>query len=110
MVEWMLRDVARAHDLRYVVLRYFNVAGADPLGRTGQATPDATHLIKVACEAATGKRREIEIFGTDYDTPDGTCIRDFIHVSDLARAHVNALDYLRDHQESQTQNCGYGRG
>ena len=110
MVEWMLRDVARAHDLRYVVLRYFNVAGADPLGRTGQATPDATHLIKVACEAATGKRPEIRIFGTDYDTPDGTCIRDFIHVSDLARAHVNALDYLRDYRESQTLNCGYGRG
>jgi UDP-glucose 4-epimerase len=110
MVEWMLRDVARAHDLRYVVLRYFNVAGADPLGRTGQASPDATHLIKVACEAAAGKRGQIQIFGTDYDTPDGTCIRDFIHVSDLARAHVNALDYLRHHPESQTLNCGYGRG
>jgi UDP-glucose 4-epimerase len=110
MVEWMLRDAALAHDLRYVALRYFNVAGADPEGRTGQATPDATHLIKVACEAVVGKRREIEIFGADYDTPDGTCIRDFIHVSDLARAHVSALDYLRDHSESQTLNCGYGRG
>jgi UDP-glucose 4-epimerase len=110
MVEWMLRDAAQAHDLRYVALRYFNVAGADPLGRTGQATPNATHLIKVACEAASGTRREVEVFGVDYDTPDGTCVRDFIHVSDLARAHVSALDYLRDEGESLTLNCGYGRG
>src|SRR3546814_1730406 len=87
MVEWMLRDVDRAHGLRHVILRYFNVAGADPLGRTGQVTPDATHLIKVACEAATGQRPGMEIFGDDYDTPDGTCVRDFIHVSDLAQAH-----------------------
>ena len=110
MVEWMLRDAARAHGLRHVILRYFNVAGADPLGRSGQATPEATHLIKVACEVASGKRKEIQIFGDDYDTPDGTCIRDFIHVSDLARAHVGALDYLRDTRESLTLNCGYGRG
>jgi UDP-glucose 4-epimerase len=110
IVEWMLRDAARAYDLRYVALRYFNVAGADPLGRTGQATPQATHLIKVACEAAAGKRNEVQIFGDDYDTSDGTCIRDFIHVSDLARAHVSALDYLRDHRDSLTLNCGYGRG
>ncbi len=110
MVEWMLRDAAYAHDLRYAALRYFNVAGADPLGRTGQATPAATHLIKVACEALAGKRSGIQIFGDDYDTPDGTCIRDFIHVSDLARAHVSALDYLADHSENLTLNCGYGRG
>jgi UDP-glucose 4-epimerase len=110
MSEWMLRDAARAHDLRYVILRYFNVAGADPLGRTGQVTPEATHLIKVACEAAAGKRRELQIFGDDYDTPDGTCIRDFIHVSDLARAHVSALDYLKNQGASVTLNCGYGRG
>ena len=110
MVEWMLRDAARAYDLRHVVLRYFNVAGADPLGRTGQATPQATHLIKVACEAVAGKRNEVQIFGDDYDTADGTCIRDFIHVSDLARAHVSALHYLRDHSECLMLNCGYGRG
>jgi UDP-glucose 4-epimerase len=110
MVEWILRDAAHAYELRYVALRYFNVAGADPLGRTGQATPGATHLIKIACEVATGKRSEIEIFGDDYDTPDGTCVRDFIHVSDLARAHVSALDYLLNQRESVTLNCGYGRG
>lgn len=110
MVEWMLRDAAHAHDLRYAALRYFNVAGADPLGRTGQATPKATHLVKVACEAASGKRREIQVFGDDYETPDGTCVRDFIHVSDLARAHVSALDYLKENGESVTLNCGYGRG
>lgn len=110
MAEWMLRDAARAHGLHHVILRYFNVAGADPDGRSGQATPDATHLIKVACEAATGKRPGIDIFGDDYDTPDGTCVRDFIHVTDLARAHVSALDYLANHQESLTLNCGYGRG
>jgi UDP-glucose 4-epimerase len=110
MVEWMLRDVARAHDLRYVILRYFNVAGADPQGRSGQVTQNATHLIKVACEAASGRRREVQIYGDDYDTPDGTCIRDFIHVSDLARAHVGALDFLSRNSESLTLNCGYGRG
>src|SRR3546814_436756 len=110
MVEWMLRDVDRAHGLRHVILRYFNVAGADPLGRTGQVTPDATHLIKVACEAATGQRPGMEIFGDDYDTPDGTCVRDFIHVSDLAQAHVSALDHLGSGRESLTLNCGYGHG
>jgi UDP-glucose 4-epimerase len=110
MMEWMLRDAARAYDLRYFALRYFNVAGADPLGRTGQVSPQATHLVKVACEAAAGKRHEVHIFGDDYDTPDGTCIRDYIHVSDLAHAHVSALDYLKDHRESLTLNCGYGRG
>src|SRR3546814_3595589 len=83
MVEWMLRDAASAHDLRYIALRYFNVAGADPLGRAGQATPQATHLVKVACEAAAGKREEVEIFGNDYDTPDGTCIRSEEHTSEL---------------------------
>lgn len=110
MVEWMLRDAALAHGLHYVVLRYFNVAGADPEGRTGQATPDATHLIKVACEAVAGRRPGIQIFGDDYDTPDGTCVRDFIHVSDLARAHVKALDHLGGQGDSVTLNCGYGRG
>jgi UDP-glucose 4-epimerase len=110
MTEWMLRDAAKAHYLRYVALRYFNVAGADPKGRTGQATPNATHLIKVACEVASGKRKQIEIYGSDYDTPDGTCIRDYIHVSDLAQAHVCALDHLRNRHESLTLNCGYGRG
>src|SRR3546814_6474887 len=100
MVEWMLRDVDRAHGLRHVILRYFNVAGADPLGRTGQVTPDATHLIKVAYEAATGQRPGMEIFGDDYDTPDGTCVRDFIHVSDLAQAHVRAPDQHRIAGES----------
>ena len=110
MVEWMLRDAAQAHGLQYVVLRYFNVAGADRLGRTGQATAGATHLIKVACEVAVGKRPQMEIFGDDYDTGDGTCVRDFIHVSDLARAHVSALDYLSTGRDSLTLNCGYGHG
>ena len=110
MTEWMLRDAARAHYLRYVALRYFNVAGADPFGRSGQITPDATHLIKVACEVVSGKRKEIQIFGDDYDTADGTCIRDFIHVSDLARAHVSALAHLKKSHESLVLNCGYGRG
>ena len=110
MSETMLRDAAFAHGLRYVVLRYFNVAGADPQGRTGQATPQATHLIKVACEAATGKRAKVDVFGTDYATPDGTGVRDYIHVSDLAAAHSAALGYLRDGGESATFNCGYGRG
>ena len=110
MSEAMLRDAGFAHGLRYVVLRYFNVAGADPQGRTGQATPQATHLIKVACEAATGKRAKVDVFGTDYATPDGTGVRDYIHVSDLAAAHSAALGYLRDGGESATFNCGYGRG
>jgi UDP-glucose 4-epimerase len=110
MVEWMLRDTQRAHGLRHVVLRYFNVAGADHLGRAGQATAGATHLIKVACEVAVGRRSEIELFGDDYDTGDGTCVRDFIHVSDLAQAHVSALDHLRGGGESLTLNCGYGHG
>jgi UDP-glucose 4-epimerase len=110
MSEIMLHDTGRAHGLRFVVLRYFNVAGADPKRRTGQSTPAATHLIKVACEAALGKRPKIEVFGTDYPTPDGTCIRDYIHVSDLVRAHSAALGYLRRGGESATFNCGYGRG
>jgi UDP-glucose 4-epimerase len=110
MSETMLRDAGFAHGLRYVVLRYFNVAGADPQGRTGQATPQATHLIKVACEAASGKRAKVDVFGTDYATPDGTGVRDYIHVSDLAAAHSAALGYLREGGESATFNCGYGRG
>lgn len=110
MSEIMLHDAGKAYGLRFVVLRYFNVAGADPKGRTGQATPQATHLIKVACETALGKRLKIDVFGTDYPTPDGTCIRDYIHVSDLARAHSAALAYLRRGGASTTFNCGYGRG
>ncbi len=110
MTEWMLRDVAAASALKYVALRYFNVAGADPQGRSGQSTPNATHLIKVACEVAAGRRRSMTIFGDDYDTVDGTCVRDFIHVSDLADAHVAALDYLRAGGASEVMNCGYGRG
>jgi UDP-glucose 4-epimerase len=110
MSEIMLHDAGKAYGLRFVVLRYFNVAGADPKQRTGQATPAATHLIKVACEAALGKRPKLEVFGTDYPTPDGTCIRDYIHVSDLARAHSAALAYLRGGGASATFNCGYGRG
>ncbi|HZJ13037.1 MAG TPA: UDP-glucose 4-epimerase GalE [Methyloceanibacter sp.] len=110
MTELMLRDTARAHDLRYVALRYFNVAGADPLGRSGQSTARATHLIKVASEAALGERPYLEVFGTDYPTPDGTCIRDYIHVSDLVRAHLDALRYLRAGGESEVLNCGYGSG
>jgi UDP-glucose 4-epimerase len=110
MSEQMLRDVAAVTPLRYVALRYFNVAGADPGGRIGQSTPEATHLIKVACEHVAGKRPGIAIFGTDYDTPDGTCIRDYIHVEDLAAAHLQALDYLRQGGASATLNCGYGRG
>ena len=110
MTEWMLEDVSKAHPLNYVALRYFNVAGADPLGRTGQSTPDATHLIKVACQTALGQREKMYVFGTDYDTPDGTCIRDYIHVTDLIAAHLDALDYLRQGGESAIFNCGYGRG
>ena len=110
MTEWMLRDTAAAHDVTYLALRYFNVAGADPGGRIGQSSEQATHLIKVASEVVVGKRPAIEIFGEDYDTPDGTCIRDYIHVSDLAAAHVAALDYLEAGGESRVFNCGYGRG
>jgi UDP-glucose 4-epimerase len=110
MSEIMLHDAGKAHGLRFVVLRYFNVAGADPKLRTGQSTMAATHLIKVACEAALGKRPKIDVFGTDYPTPDGTCIRDYIHVSDLVRAHSAALAYLRRGGASATFNCGYGHG
>jgi UDP-glucose 4-epimerase len=110
MTEIMLHDVASAHGMNYVVLRYFNVAGADPLARIGLATVGATHLLKIAVEAATGQRARIEVYGTDYPTPDGSCIRDFIHVSDLAQAHRSALSYLRDGGASATLNCGYGRG
>ncbi|MCB1472829.1 MAG: UDP-glucose 4-epimerase GalE [Rhodobiaceae bacterium] len=110
MTEMMLRDTAAAHPLRYVALRYFNVAGADAKGRSGQSTPRATHLIKVACQAAVGERTHLDVFGTDYDTPDGTCIRDYIHVSDLIGAHVLALDHLRAGGEPLTMNCGYGTG
>ncbi|HEX6996876.1 MAG TPA: UDP-glucose 4-epimerase GalE [Gammaproteobacteria bacterium] len=110
MTEWMLRDVAAATGLRYVVLRYFNVAGSDPEGRIGQSTPQATLLTKVACEVVVGKRPHVQIFGTDYDTPDGTGVRDYIHVEDLADAHLKALAYLRGGGESTTLNCGYGRG
>ena len=110
MSEWMLRDVAAASPMRYVALRYFNVAGADPGGRIGQSTPEATHLIKVACQHVVGRREQVAIFGTDYETPDGTCIRDYIHVEDLAAAHLQALDYLRAGGLSTTLNCGYGQG
>ena len=110
MSEWMLRDAAAAHDLRYVALRYFNVAGADTKGRTGQSTPRATHLIKVACQTALGRRPKLTVFGTDFATPDGSCIRDYIQVTDLARAHLAALTHLRGGGESLTLNCGYGRG
>jgi UDP-glucose 4-epimerase len=110
MSEWMLRDVAAAHPIRYVALRYFNVAGADPGGRIGQSTPAATHLIKVACEQVVGRRESVSVFGTDFDTPDGTGVRDYIHVEDLADAHLKALDYLRAGGESTTLNCGYGQG
>jgi UDP-glucose 4-epimerase len=110
MTEIMLHDTARAHGLHYVVLRYFNVAGADPKARVGLATAGATHLLKVAVEAALGRREALEVFGTVYPTPDGSCIRDFIHVSDLAEAHRAALVYLRGGGHSATLNCGYGRG
>jgi UDP-glucose 4-epimerase len=110
MTETMLRDTAKAHPLRFVALRYFNVAGADPKGRSGQSSPRATHLIKVAAETALGMRPFLEVFGTDYETPDGACIRDYIHVSDLVGARLDALRYLREGGESVVLNCGYGRG
>jgi UDP-glucose 4-epimerase len=110
MTEVMLRDCAVAYGLGHVILRYFNVAGADPKMRTGQSTPEATHLIKVAVQTALGMRQGLDVFGTDYPTPDGTCIRDYIHVTDLARAHRAALTYLRDGGANVTLNCGYGRG
>jgi UDP-glucose 4-epimerase len=110
MTEVMLADTSRAHDFNYVALRYFNVAGADPKGRSGQSTPRATHLIKVACETALGQRAHMDVFGTDYPTHDGTCIRDYIHVTDLISAHVAALDYLRTGGKSEIFNCGYSKG
>jgi UDP-glucose 4-epimerase len=110
MTELMLHDVAAAHGMKFVALRYFNVAGADPKGRVGLATVGTTQLFKIAVEAATGQRAKIDVFGTDYPTPDGSCIRDFIHVSDLAQAHRAALSYLRNGGNSVTLNCGYGRG
>ncbi len=110
MSEWMLEDAARAYGLRSVALRYFNVAGADPKGRSGQSTPAATHLIKVAAQAALGQRSHLDVFGTDYPTPDGTCVRDYVQVSDLARAHLAALNHLRGGGESTVMNCGYGHG
>ncbi len=111
MTEQMLGDIAGAHPINFCALRYFNVAGADPQARSGQSTAGATHLIKVALEAAIGKRDHVSVFGTDYDTPDGTGVRDYIHVSDLAAAHVLALEHLMAHPaQSLTMNCGYGRG
>ena len=110
MTEWMLEDAAHACDFRYVVLRYFNVAGADPAGRTGQSTPAATHLIKRACQAALGIVPKLDIFGTDFSTPDGTGVRDYIHVSDLIAAHLMALDHLRRGGPSLICNAGYGHG
>jgi UDP-glucose 4-epimerase len=109
MSERMVQDVAAAHGFDYAILRYFNVAGADPQGRAGQSTKDATHLVKVACEAALGIRDRISVFGRDYDTHDGTCIRDYIHVSDLADAHLAVLNYLRGGGKSDIFNCGYGK-
>jgi UDP-glucose 4-epimerase len=110
MTEWMLRDLAAAGGPAYVALRYFNVAGCEPGGRIGQSTPQATLLVKVACEAAVGRRDRISVFGTDYPTPDGTGLRDYIHVEDLASAHLDALKYLRSGGDSTTLNCGYGHG
>ena len=110
MTEWMLRDLAKAGGPGYVALRYFNVAGCEPTGTIGQSTPKATLLVKVACEAAVGRRPGVSIFGTDYPTPDGTGLRDYIHVEDLATAHLDALSYLRDGGKSATLNCGYGHG
>ena len=110
MTENMLRDIAAATDINFVVLRYFNVAGANVDLKIGQCTPNATHLIKIASECASGKREKMAIFGTDYNTPDGTCVRDYIHVDDLAQAHVDSLSYLKNGGESQIMNCGYGHG
>ena len=110
MTEQMLKDSSTAYGLQYIALRYFNVAGGDPKGRIGQSTPRATHLIKVACQTALGQRGELEVFGTDYDTPDGTCLRDYIHVSDLIAAHVDGLEHLRRGGDSGIFNCGYGQG
>ena len=110
MTEWMLADVAAAHPITFGVLRYFNVAGADPQKRSGQSTPLATHLIKVACQTALGQREKMDIFGTDYETPDGTCVRDYIHVTDLIAAHAPLLNHLRKGGESTTLNCAYGQG
>jgi UDP-glucose 4-epimerase len=110
MSEWMLRDLCAATAMRHVALRYFNVAGSDPEGRIGQSTPKATLLVKVACEAVVGKRPHLSVYGTDYPTPDGTGVRDYIHVADLATAHLNALDYLRAGGDSLTANVGYGHG
>ncbi len=110
MTEWILEDASRAYDFHHVVLRYFNVAGADPKGRTGQSTPNATHLIKRACQVALGRVPNLDIFGTDFPTPDGTGVRDYIHVTDLADAHLLALDALRGGATSTSYNCGYGRG
>jgi UDP-glucose 4-epimerase len=110
MTEWMLEDVSRAHAMRNIVLRYFNVAGADPRGRTGQSSPKATHLIKRAAMVALGRIPQLDIFGTDYPTPDGTGVRDYIHVTDLAAAHLLALDALRAGAATTSYNCGYGRG
>ena len=110
MTEWILGDATHAHNFRAVILRYFNVAGADPTGRLGQATKRATHLIKVAVQVALGKRPYIEVYGTDYPTHDGSCVRDYVQVTDLACAHVAALRYLRHGGDSTTLNCGYGVG
>jgi UDP-glucose 4-epimerase len=110
MTEWMLEDASRAHDFRFVALRYFNVAGADPKGRTGQSTPRATHLIKRACQVGLGRVPQLDIFGTDFPTPDGTGVRDYIHVSDLVDAHLLALEHLANGGQSVAMNCGYGHG
>jgi UDP-glucose 4-epimerase len=110
MTEHMLKDVSNSSTFRYVALRYFNVAGADPEGKIGQALPEATHLVNIASEAAAGKRPSVKVYGSDYPTPDGTCIRDYIHVSDLAEAHVKALEYLERGGKSEILNCGYGHG
>jgi UDP-glucose 4-epimerase len=110
MGEWMIQDFAKASPLRYVILRYFNVAGANRSGKLGQRSHNATHLIQMACDTVLGKRSQLEIYGTDYPTPDGSAIRDFIHVDDLASAHLAALRYLESGKKSETLNCGYGRG
>jgi UDP-glucose 4-epimerase len=110
MTEMMLRETAAAHDFRYVALRYFNVAGADEKGRAGESRAHATHLVEICSQVAMGERPGLKIFGDDYDTPDGTCVRDYIHVTDLARAHLSALEHLRDGGDSLVLNCGYGRG